>query len=76
MQFVCNLSSVILTSITSVVLQFIPGSFKGSLNGRTIQCIFTAAGLGSSTARAVTTETFISVVKGSISNGEYNTLIK
>ncbi|XP_077083558.1 uncharacterized protein LOC143736757 isoform X4 [Siphateles boraxobius] len=48
---------------------FIPGGFRGSINGRTIQCIFTAAGLGSSTARAATTETFISVVTGNITNG-------
>ncbi|ROL29800.1 Cysteine-rich, acidic integral membrane protein [Anabarilius grahami] len=48
---------------------FIPGSFRGSVNGRKIQCIFNAAGLGSSTARAATTETFVFVLTGSVSNG-------
>ncbi|RXN35987.1 mucin-5AC-like isoform X2 [Labeo rohita] len=54
---------------------FIPGGFRGSLNGRKIQCIFTAAGLSSIT-RAATTAPYVFLLTGSLSNGECNTLIK
>ncbi|XP_052417711.1 uncharacterized protein si:cabz01007794.1 isoform X2 [Carassius gibelio] len=47
---------------------FIPGSVRGSVIGKKIQCIFNAAGL-SSTARAATTETFVFLLTGSVSNG-------
>ncbi|KAK2913235.1 hypothetical protein Q8A67_001634 [Cirrhinus molitorella] len=47
---------------------FIPGSFRGSLNGRKIQCIFTAAGLNSVT-RAATTDPYVFLLTGSVSNG-------
>ncbi|KAL0189906.1 hypothetical protein M9458_017005, partial [Cirrhinus mrigala] len=42
--------------------------FRGSLNGRKIQCIFTAAGL-SSIARAATTDPYVFFLTGSVSNG-------
>ncbi len=71
----CHHCSVTLSNITSVVQQFNPGSFRGSVIGKKIQCIFNAAGLISIT-RATTTETFIFVLTGSISNGECKTLIK
>ncbi|XP_016370417.1 mucin-5AC-like isoform X2 [Sinocyclocheilus rhinocerous] len=47
---------------------FIPGNFRGSMNGRKIQCIFTAAGL-SNNARAATTDNFVLFLTGSVSNG-------
>ncbi|XP_016333546.1 agglutinin-like protein 1 isoform X2 [Sinocyclocheilus anshuiensis] len=47
---------------------FIPGSFRGSMNGRKIQCIFTAAGL-SNNARAAATDNFVLFLTGSVSNG-------
>ncbi|XP_059380010.1 uncharacterized protein si:cabz01007794.1 [Carassius carassius] len=47
---------------------FIPGSFRGSVIGKKIQCIFNAAGLNS-IARAATTETFVFLLTGSVSNG-------
>ncbi len=62
------------SNITYVVSQFIPGSISGSVTEKKIQCIFNAVGL-SSTTRAATTDNFVFLITGSVSNGECDTLI-
>ncbi|KTF71045.1 hypothetical protein cypCar_00050287, partial [Cyprinus carpio] len=62
--FRSTLNNQILTQESTLI----PGSFRGSMNGRKIQCIFTAAGL-SNTARAATTDSFVFFLTGSVSNG-------
>lgn len=47
---------------------FNPGSFRGSVNGTRIQCIFVAAGL-SSNARAANTNAFLYFFTGNFTNG-------
>lgn len=57
------------------VLQFNPGSFRGSVNKTKIQCIFIAAGLNSNT-RAANTNSYLFFFTGNFTNGESDAVIE